>query len=834
MILLKKTPLLCVFFALNICAQSVKVNTIYEILNQLTLEEKVSLCSGNFKGFRGIERLKIHPVECTDGGRGATCAIGATAFPSGVAQGATWNPTLIERAARIMGEEAKAVGKGILLAPACNILRDPLCGRFFEYYTEDPYLNGEIAAAFTIGVQSNGIAACAKHYACNNRENNRNFYMSIVDDRTLHEIYLSAFKAAIQKGHLWAVMTSANGLNNEYVSDSRKMLTDVLKNRWRFDGIVLTDWLQTRSTEKAAFAGLDISMPGGDDCGFGKALLNAVKVGRVSVETINQKAERILRLYSRINGIMDGDTISRKQAVFGGDGHHAVAREVAEESIVLLKNDDHMLPLNIKKLKNVLLTGPNADRRFCIALMGGSSWVESPYEVSVLQGVKKALADANVNIMYVPSDELGGFTSIPETALRPIEGVNGFRAQYFVNGNPKPVITRTEKKLEFMWEMKSPDPSITRKDFGQAYFDANIIPPVDGKYTFRLTSAGGIAYMHDNEWEGAPMAVANPESKTSTVTASVDLKKGEPFHVCIKYWHRYEGDAAIRLEWEVPESEESRRQWSKIDQFAKKADVVIFAGGLDHNLDTEGRDRGAYTFPENQEGLINHLAKVNKKICVVMINGSPVELGGWMGHAKSIVEAWYPGMEGGTAVANILFGKTNPSGRLPFSWAKKIEDVPCKKLAYEDNDNVLYTDSLMVGYRYYDTKGVSVQFPFGYGLSYTTFSYSDLRCKQMGEGKITVSVRVTNTGKFDGKEVVQIYVRPVNPSVFRPAHELKSFSKVNIKAGESKVVNFELDADAFSFYDVSLGDWQLDKCRYMIDAGRASNDIKQSTEISLE
>lgn len=826
------TIILALFVLQESYSQEVKDDSlkIERLLSNMSLEEKVSLCSGGkpaLNGFRGIPRLKIPAVGCADGPRGVALN-GTTAFPCGVLFGATWNPELIEKAGKVMGEEARAFRRGVLLGPGVNIQRDPLGGRFFEYYTEDPYLNASIAVGMIKGVQSEGVAACAKHFACNNRENNRTFYMSIVDDRTLNEIYFPAFKAAVQQADVATIMTSANGINYEYVSDSRKMLTDILKNKWGFKGFVMTDWCQTRSVEKAAFAGLDVSMPGGNDCGFGNALLKSVKEGKVSINDIDDKAKRILGVYDRI-GILDGYDI-QKGARINTKEHQTIAKEVAENGMVLLKNKKKVLPLDRNKIKNVLITGPNADKRFCLGLLGGSSGVESSYEISVLKGIKDLIGDQKVT--YISSDDLGEFRVIPEQLLKPINGIRGFNGRYYVKGKNDPVLTRTDKGIDFMWKQGSPDKNIDVKDFREARYDAEIMPPVDGKYVFRFTVSGGNAIAYNDEWDGAPIAIINPKKGTGETTADIDMKRGIPYHLCVIYTKDI-GDTGIKIEWETPQSSGTKEQLAKIDKAAKKADAVIYVGGSDHSLDTEERDRVSMTFPTIQENLINRLAKINKNMNVVLINGSPLEIGGWLSHVKSVLEAWYPGMEGGTAVADILFGKVNPSGKLPFTWPKKLEDVPCHKLGFQDNDYILYNDKLMVGYRYYDTKNVEPQFPFGYGLSYSNFVYSDLKVKKEGENEVSGSVKLKNAGKRDGYETVQVYVKPVDPAIDRPVHELKYFKKVFVKAGESVTVDFVLKKDAFSYYDVHKGDWTVDKCNYEIEIGKNSREIVASIPVLL-
>ena len=791
---------------------------IQKILSQMTLEEKVSLCSGN-GGYKGVPRLGIPNVNLTDGPRGPH-GDNSTGFPCGIGMAATWNPALMEAAGRVMGEETRSFGCSVLLGPACNILRDPVGGRFFEYYSEDPYLDAEITVPVVRGIQSTDVAACLKHYACNNRERNRNFYFSVVDDRTLHEIYLPAYKAAVEQAGLWSVMTSANGVNFEYVSDSRKLLTDILKERWGFDGVVITDWLQTRSTEKAAFAGLDISMPGGDNCGFGKPLLEAVRKGTVPESFIDDKVTRILRMYDRI-GILDGDGDVVRGFQRNTPEHRAIAREVAEEGMVLLKNEGGILPLDPKKVKSILVTGPNATLHTCAWAMGGSSWMLSTDETTILDGVKEAFGAKKVT--YLDFAELGGFQEIEADV----------NARYYVKGQDQPTLSRTEKGINFMWEMRSPDEEKVPVDnWREARFDFTVIPPADGKYTFRFTAGGGDVFALNGEWGGAPVAVVHAANAGhGTSTGSVDLKKGVPYQLCVIYT-KGKGDASLHIDWTTPQTENAAMQWKKLEKAARKADVVLFVGGLDMNLDTEGRDRSSLLFPALQEEAINRLAKLNKKTIVTLVNGSPLELGGWMDNVPAILESWYGGIDGGTAVAGILSGKVNPSGRLTFTWPKKYADTPIVKLGWEDNDIIHFIDSLMVGYRYYDTHDVEPEFAFGYGLSYTTFEYGDLQA-HAENGSVRGSVTVRNTGRRDGKETVQVYVRPLSPSVFRPTHELKAFRKVEIAAGEQAEVRFELGPEAFSYYDVGIGDWRLDPGEYLIEIGTDSRHIVRSQKVTV-
>lgn len=782
------------------------------LLRQMTLEEKAYLLMGD----GGCPRLGIPEFGMGDGPRGPNTWDGSTGFPCGLGQSSAWNTDLMFRAGQVMGEETRALGRTVLLGPGVNILRDPLGGRFFEYYTEDPYLNGELTAWMVQGIQRMGVAACLKHYACNNREYNRNDYYAIVDDRTLHEIYLPVFKAAVQKGHAWTVMTSANGINFEFVSDSRKMLTDILKNQWGFDGFVITDWLQTRTTEKAIAAGLEKSMPGWDDCGFGKPLREALERGTVRESYLDDKVIRILRVYDRV-GALEGSPAFPTDCKVLTPEHVAVARDMARESMVLLKNEGQTLPLDPRKVRKVLVTGPNATLRTCEIAMGGSSWIYSPGEVTILDGLKKTFR----NVEWFDWKALGGYREVEVPV----------HARYYRKGQESPAVERTEDGIQFMWEMRSPDASIPVQEWTEARFDFTFTAPSDGKYSFRFTSGGGNVRAYHGAWEGAPLVFIRGDQKVAgTPEGSVDLRKGQTCQLCIVF-EKTEGDASLHVECSTPESEASPARLAALERAARKADAVIFVGGLDLNLDTEGRDRTSLSFPELQQEAILRLAKANPRTVVTLVNGSPVELGGWLPEVPAVLEAWYGGVEAGTAVADILSGKVNPSGHLTFTWPKRYADTPIRRYGWENRDLVYYTDSLRVGYRYYDSEDVEPEFAFGHGLSYTEFAYDGLKLEKEGDASFRGTVTVRNTGSRPGKDVVQVYVRPLDPSVERPVHELKAFCKVEVPAGGEAEATFRLEQDAFSYYDVTLPGWRVDPGRYVIEIGHDSRHIERSETV---
>lgn len=794
-------------------------------LDQMTLEEKVAMCNGSGgMQFSGVPRLGLPGMVCEDGPRGPHGGF-TTAFPVGVAFGATWNPELMWQAAEVMGLESRALGKSMLLGPGVNIQRDPLGGRFFEYYTEDPCLNRCLTMAFVRGVQSKNVAACLKHFVCNNREDNRNEYMAMVDERTLNEIYFPAFKAGVQAGGAWAVMTAANGLNGDYCSDSKYLLNDTLKRKWGFDGMVLTDWLGTRSTEKAAFAGLDVAMPHSDDSKFGRPLLAAVKNGKVPIAVVDDKARRVLRTMARV-GLLDG-VAPRSGGVLDTKEHYEMSRRVAEESLVLLKNKNQTLPLAAAGIRKIIVVGPNADRRFCLPGLGGSSWECSAYEITPLQGVRQAVG-TNAEVQYFSSDDLGNFEVIPTSVMQEQNGRKGFWAKYYNAGDSQPAVERIEPELNFLWEMRSPDLEKVRPARFRAQFTGTIIPPVTGTYSLRVSSGAGSASVYVDREGGAPLALSDTKRKIPSATASVQMQAGKPFFIRIEY-SKSQGDGSCRLEWALPTD---KMKDSQLLAAAKVADAVLVFAGIDHSLDSEGRDRLNMKFPETQQALIRQLAAANPRTVVTLINGSPLELGGWIDEVPAVLEAWYPGMEGGTAIAEVLFGKVNPSGKLPFTWPKRVEDSPAHAVGLQNNDRVDYQEGVFVGYRYFDTKNIEPQFPFGYGLSYTTFDYQKLTLTRE-RGVISVTVAVKNTGKTAGAGTVQLYVRELKPVVERPIHELKAFQKIQLAPGETKEVAFDLDRAAFSYFSPASHDWEMQPGGFEIQIGESSRDIRLRKTITI-
>jgi beta-glucosidase len=804
---------------------------INDIISRMTLEEKIRMCFGGTQPgvavLPGVPRLGIPPIYPTAGPRGVSRTPTATSFPTGIGLAASWDPGLVKGVNVVIGQEARAAGKTMIFGPSINIDRDPLDGRFFEYYTEDPYLNAQLAVASVEGLQSQKVAADVKHFCCNNRELNRDWYMSNVDERALREIYLPGFKAAIVTGGAWAVMTAANGINGHLAPTNKHLLTDILRNDWGFKGLVLTDFNQARNTLEAARAGLDIGMPWGpwNTTPFGKPLMEAVEKGQIPESMIDDKVRHILWVMGKV-GLLDGVPPTAGGSI-NTPAHQAVALRAAEESLVLLKNQNHTLPLNAHKIKRIVVLGPNADRKLCKAGYGGSSQVQAPFEITPLDGLRKRLAGI-ADVDYVDFQEAGEFEPISSEYWQPINGVRGMEAQYFNDGNAEPVLVRIEPQVNFTWEMSSPDPTRVHTDNFHALLTGTLVPKESGYYTMRLTGEDISTLTIDKN----PVIRNTKIGHVQTGTAIVYLESGKSYNIRVEY-HALRGDASLRLEWALPRS---KAKWEQdLAQLKPKlvgADAVIFVGGWGHGLDTEGADRQNMDFPKGQEDLINAISTMNPNTVVVLIHGSPFKVDGWIHSVPAVMDAFYPGMEGGTAIAEALFGDINPAGKLAFTWPKKLSDSPSHALGTEDNDNVNYDEGVFVGYRYYDTYHVAPQFPFGYGLSYSVFSYSALEVQQNGSD-INISFTVTNTSSRTGAEVAQLYVAAPKGAVRRPVHELKGFARILLNPNETRRIHLQLHHNDFAYWDMVGNKWMVLPGKYTLEIGSSSRDILLTSQVYI-
>jgi len=710
----------CLVLIFTACRQEQKTNQndqtaqkIEALIAQMTLEEKVNMihASSSFTN-GGVQRLGIPELVMSDGPHGVRYEHGrdwdpdpevndsATYLPTGITLASTWNPQLGYEFGAVLGREAKARGKNIILGPGVNIMRTPLNGRNFEYLSEDPYLAARMAVGYIKGVQDQGIAACVKHMAGNNQEIGRYSIDVNIDERTLREIYLPAFEAAVKEAGVLTVMGAYNKFRGEHCSHNSYLLNEILKGEWGFNGALISDWNAVHDTRQALLNGTDIEM--GTDIGMipnidynkfflADSALALIGSGAMDEKVVDEKVRRILRVMFALN-IFD----ERTPGAINTPEHQRLALQVAEEGIVLLKNDG-FLPVDLMSKKTIAVIGDNASRKH--ALAGGSSQVNAKYEITFLDALQKAVT-SEVNIKYAQG------------------------------------------------------------------------------YTI---------------------------SKTHSVN--------EPM-------------------------------LNEAIETARNADLVFFVGGSFHSwginvwtdnaYDAEDVDKPDMKLPFNQDQLINEILKVNPNTVVVLYGGGPVETAAWNKQARGILQAGYPGMEGGNALVNIVSGKVNPSGKLTVTFPKKLEDSPAHVFGEYPGQNgqVTYNEGIFVGYRYFDTYNIEPEYCFGHGLSYTQFGYTELEVSVEGK-TVNLSFRVQNIGTFAGAEVAQVYVRDVESSVKRPEKELKAFEKVFLQPGESKQITLQLNADAFSFYDVDQKSWVLEPGEFELLIGSSSKDLRLNSRIEL-
>lgn len=799
---------------------------VQDLLSSMTLVEKIDMLGG-VEGFyiRPSERLGIPKIKMADGPLGVRNYGKATAFPAGIAFSASWNKALAEKYGEAVGKEARSKGVHIMLAPGVNIYRAPMCGRNFEYYGEDPYLASRMVVAYIMGVQSQGVIATVKHYAANNEEYDRHTVSSDVNERTLREIYLPAFRAAVEEAHVGAVMNSYNLVNGVHTSQSQHLLNEVLKGDWKFDGFVMSDWASTYDGVSAANAGLDLEMPSGQHLNR-DTLMPAIKAGKVSVSTIDDKVRRMLRVMFRF-GFFDRPQLDSSLPLYNPNSK-MVALQAAREGIVLLKNNDNILPLERSKIKSIAVIGPNAHP--AVTGGGGSSVIEPFRSVSPLDGIIVA-AGEGINVFYaagVGADVAAIFRSSEfSTSLSSNQQVRGLKGEYFANRDLSglPTLTRVDRRVAFGWGDASPAPGMPEDDFSVRW-TGKIRVESDGEYEFfvrgddgyRLTVSDRLVL---DEWR---------DQAATLKQAKMTLKGGGLVDVKLEYYERG-GDAEINFGWrKVDEPKESEAA-----KLAALCDVAIVCVGFNPTTEGEGFDR-PFELPKEQEELIREVSRANKKTIVVLTSGGNVSMSGWLSDVAGLLHTWYPGQEGGTAIAEILFGDVNPSGKLPASFEKRWEDNATFNSYYAKDKKLAYTEGVFVGYRHFDAKNIEPLYPFGFGLSYTTFEYKNLKVTPGSSAtnpKVSVEFEVVNTGARAGAEVAQVYVGEVSPGLPRPVKELKGFEKVWLKAGESEKVSITLDKQAFEYYDVGNKRWSAKPGSFLISVGSSSRLIRVSQQVVL-
>ncbi len=716
-----------------------KTGKIEKLISQLTLQEKIGMIHGNgIFSTKGVERLGIPPFKTSDGPRGVRKEFENDKFkdiglsfdyvsylPCNSALAATWNRQLAYATGKVLGKEARGRGKDMILAPGVNIMRTPLCGRSFEYMGEDPYLASEMVVPLVQGIEENDVASCVKHMAVNNQETNRMTVDVEVSERALREIYLPAFEAAVKKGKAKGVMGAYNKLNGKHCCQNEHLLVDILRKEWGFEGITISDWGGVHDTKEALNNGLDIEMSvtdNFDEYYMAEPLIRMIESGEIDKKKacakIDKKVRHILNVMNRLH-MLDGE---RKAGSFNDYEDKAALRQAARESVVLLKNDKHILPLDKNKVKKLLVIGENANRQH--APGGGSAEIKALYEITPLLGFNMLLG-GNTEIVYKPG--------------------------YF------------------------------NEDVGNIW--ANFANPDCGN--------------------GQDKIKQNDEDK---------LKR---------------------------QNEMNAKYLKEAIEAANDADAVIYVGGLTHDYDTEGQDRADMKLPYGQDRLISELLKVRPDTVVVLTAGSPVDMSEWIDSADTLVYNWYAGMEGGMALAEVIFGDVNPSGRLPETFPVNEKDCPAVTLGeYPGEDKVSYGEDIFVGYRYYDTYDVNTAFPFGYGLSYTDFVMTGLRAELIEDTadskSVKVSFDVSNIGDRAGATVAQIYVADKCPRVKKAAKELKAFEKIYLESGETREITLILETEAFSYYDEKAKSFKADAGNYMILLANNADEIADLAEIEFK
>lgn len=776
-----------------------------EIVNRMTLEEKIKFLSGRTSfSLQSFPHLDIPQILLADGPQGIrNHAPHSTLYPAGILTAATWNRTLARRFGQSLGKDARARGVSILLGPGVNIYRSPLCGRNYEYFGEDPLLTGETAKEYIIGVQEQGVVATIKHFCVNNQEWSRHHVSSDVDERTLNEIYFPAFRKAVQEANVGAVMDSYNLVNGVHSTENAYLNIEVLRNQWGFKGILMSDWTSVYSTIGAANNGLDLEMPKGKYLNA-ERLLPAIKNGTVTESTIDKKVCHILQTLMAFGAL---DSV-RRAGMYPLDNPESrqTALDVAREGIVLLKNSNGVLPLRGR----TAILGPNAD---VITTGGGSGHVEPFSSISASEALKKVRRNTILLTDDVIYDDI-----TPQLFTDSTLSTVGLSGEYFKNQKlqGEPDMTRTDSKVDFDWGSKAPADGFPADHFSArwtAFYHAtdneDIKLSIGGDDGYRVLIDGKVVA---GDWGNHSYS-----SREVNFTA----ERGKTYKLRIDFFDNI-SDAKVSFSMK-------RLNKTLLAKGLSKADNIVYCTGFNSNTEGEGFDR-PFALPAWQNTMIGNMAATGKKTVVVLNAGGGVDMSQWIDNVDAVLMAWYPGQEGGTAIADILTGKISPSGKLPISIERRWEDNPSHDNYYanapqKEVKTVEYREGVFVGYRGYDRQEKKPLFPFGFGLSYSSFKYSDLNVSKDANGGAVVAFNVTNTGFMDAKEVAQVYVHDCESSVPRPLKELKGYEKLSLRKGETKRVEIKLSSEAFAFYDTMQHKFIVEPGAFDILVGSSSADL---------
>ena len=834
----------------------------------MTIEEKALLTTGaTMWSTNPIDRFDIPAVTVTDGPAGArgpiTPGIGTQVatlcIPCGSALGATFDVSLLEELGVALGHQTRSKGARVLLAPTVNLHRSPLFGRAFECYSEDPLLSGKLAASFIRGAQSRGVATTVKHFVGNDAEFERMTINSVIDQRTLREVYLLPFEIAVREGGSLGIMTSYNRMNGVYCAENRELLQDILRDEWGFEGFVVTDWFAGFTTEGAANAGLDLEMPA-PPRGYGKFLAEAVREGRVDEEDLNRAVRTLLSTFERLGAL---DDQPQPPMAIDLPEHRQLARRAAAGSMVLLRNekvkDQPLLPLQTNGLKTVAVIGPNAERT---RIMGGGSAEVLPHHRTAIIDVLRERLGAKVSVRHEAGGNIDKTTPTvdPQMVRRP-DGTPGFEVIVFDgNADNNTELTRVHRPDGRILLVARNDAGVPTSSY---HFDATGIITVEtsGQYIVSLVEVSPCRLLLDGKLvvDGASTIPPRGQSffgmGSVELTAIVDLVAGQPHQLVLecdasnKQWAH---GAQVGLQF-VEQDDPVRRAV----ELAAECDIALVVVGTTDDWESEGHDRDTLELPGRQVELIQAVAAANQKTIVLVNTGAPVDMS-WANEVPAVMQIWFGGQEMGHAVVDVLLGEADPGGRLPTTIPERIEHTPAYGNFPGEHGQVRYGEGVFIGYRWYEARHLPVRFPFGHGLSYTTFEIGQPDCEDTeisSAHKVTIRIPVTNTGTRIGTEVVQVYVAPRNSSVQRPNKELKSFAKVNLKPGESTVVTIELSPRDFAFWNpgdiyrsvlrpqvtgestnIALdqrGDWQIDQGLYDIHIGTSSVNIAHQFVINI-
>ncbi|MBD62807.1 MAG: glycosyl hydrolase family 3 [Gammaproteobacteria bacterium] len=809
------------------------MNKIDQIINRLSLKEKVTLLSGFNSWYSNkIDDKNIPSIKMSDGPNGvrgdSNSGKSSACFPCAVSISSSWDLEQIQKVGVALGEEAKAKDVDVLLGPTINIHRHPLGGRHFESFSEDPFLTGKVATQYVCGVQSQDVAACLKHFVGNDTEFERHSISSNIDEQTLREIYLLPFEMGIKDGNAKVVMSAYNKLNDVYCSSHQELLLRTLKSEWGFDGYVVSDWGAALETIENANGGLDLEMPGPGNV-WGKSLIEAVKKNQVSEDLINDKVKRILSV-AKFTKRFENPNIQNEQAI-DNPNHRKIIRKAAADGMVLLKNDD-LLPLR-KDIKKIAIIGPNAKESQIIG--GGSASLKPHYQIHPLEAIQKRIMP-QTEVLYSKGCHTHKY--LPKINEKLMKSSNGFLVEYFDGDNFNKNLLFDEHLIgSKFWVFEGfAKEIISKEERSETFvrFSCDYIPNISGKHEFEIFGIGQCRMLIDNEeiidnWNNLEPGEAFFTFGSASRKGIADFKKGKNYKIEIQYY--FKGNfPAVYIGCQPPDEIDL---FTEALEIASESDQVILIVGTNSDWETEGNDRADFNLPAGQNKLIEAILDKNENTVLVINTGSPINMP-WEHKTKTILQTWFAGQEFGNALFDILSGEVNPSGKLPTSFPKNIEDTPAFNSYPGKNLQMDYEEKLLVGYKWYEKHSIKPLFCFGHGLSYTKFKYENLKVISNIGNKVSCKFYIKNIGGVAGLETAQCYVGHESPEEDQPIRTLQGFCKVSMNANEGKNIEINLTERNFSFWSTASKSWQIRGGTYKIFIGSSIENIYLTDSITLD